>query len=138
MKTVAIKPIVSLTLKSMLMVAFLLPFISCEADEEAPSIEVFAPQQQASFNYNGIIEVEAIFKDDTRLKSYEVKIVNEAGEQPEEFDFKSANSLDVTRFDYSANILIPDSVGPKYFLHFTLTDDLDKSSEAEVELLFSP
>lgn len=126
------KKIVKFSIAALAVIAL----VSCKKDKENPTITIAEPADHSEHLWGAEMHVEATFEDDRELKSYHIHIGNETGDHMPEFDVEFEGDISGKSYDFHEHVVVPDSIGAEYYLHFEVTDAEGKSTEQKLMLHF--
>ncbi|WP_027420705.1 DUF4625 domain-containing protein [Crocinitomix catalasitica] len=116
----------------------LMGLTSCKKDKEVPTITVNEPADHTELMWGDQLHIEATFEDDRELESYRVYLGNQLGVKSTDFDIDFTGTISGTSYDFHDHVMVPDSVGMVYYLHFEVSDAEGKTTSASHMLHFMP
>lgn len=120
-----------------LILTFGLSFSSCKKDKENPTITVESPTEHSEHKWGDQVHVEATFSDDRGLKKYSVIMGDTDGNHLHSFDFEKTGEISGKMYDFHEHFVVPNSAEMMAWLHFSVTDEEDKTTTKKWMLHFA-
>lgn len=118
------------------MAAMALTTTSCKKDKEDPTITVNTPAEHSHHSWGATVHVEATFADDQGLKNYTVMIGDADGNHNHDFDFMKSGEISGASYDFHDHFDVPTDAPMMAWVHFTVTDQEDKTATMKWMLHF--